>query len=414
MKNAKRMNDEAIGLPGMPSVALIVETSTSFGRMLLFGIAQYIREHSPWSLYFAERSIHESVPPEFRQWSGDGVISRSLQSDAINAIVNSGIPVVDLNEQLRGQGVPLITNDHDQIGQMAADHLLQRGFKRFAYVGYPGMVWSDARSRAFAHVVESAGHEYQEYPGLKKEVPGSNQWTWEFDLKDSAEWIKRLEKPIGVFVGSDFWAVQLLTACRMANAAVPEEVAVIGVGGDDVACELSNPPLSSVVLNAYRMGYESAALLDRQMKGEKIGEVELIIPPLEIVSRQSSDVTAIDDPVVARAMQYIRETACSGIKISDVLRHVVVSRSALQNHFRTTLGRSIHDVILSVRVNRVRELLANTNLSLLDIAERTGFKHAEHMSNVFRRRTQWTPAKYREEHGYKPPAQYQVNLPDRE
>lgn len=393
----------------LPHVALIVETSTSFGRQLLRGVAQYIREHSPWSVYFTERSAHEPVPTWMKDWTGDGVISRALSPEAVKVVFNSGIPVVDLNEQLRDLGVPLIYNDHAAIGRMAAEHLLQRGFTRFGYIGHTGVFWSDARYQEFARVVEKSGFSCHEYHGRTRSIRALRRRTWELELDDVARWVSELEKPVGVMVGNDFRAVQFLAACRIADVAVPEQVAVIGVGGDDVACELANPPLTSVILNAYRMGYEAAALLDRQMQGEKIGQPELVIPPLDIVTRQSTDVTAIADPVVAKAMRFIRENACSGINVDDVLRHVVVSRTALQDHFRAVFDRSIHDMIINVRIARVRQMLAQTNLGLQDIAERTGFKHSEYLSKVFKQRTGWTPAKFREEHGYEAPSRFQFD-----
>lgn len=394
----------------VPHVALIIETSTSFGREVLCGVAQYIREHSPWSLYFTERSANDPVPSWLKQWSGDGVISRALSPDTVKIVLDAGIPVVDLNEQLRGLGVPIISNDHAAIGRMAAEHLLERGFTRFGYIGHTGVFWSDSRYQEFSKAIESSGYTCDEYHGRSKNIQALRQHTWELELEEVAEWVKKLEKPVGVFVGNDFRAVQFLAACRIADVAVPEEVAVIGVGNDDVACELANPPLTSVLLNAHRMGYEAAALLDRQLKGEPVGDLETIIPPLDIVTRQSSDVTAIDDPIVAKAMRFIREHACSGIKVDDVLKHVLVSRTALQDHFRNVFDRSIHDMILSIKISRVRELLSQTNLSLIDIAERTGFKHAEYLSSVFKQQTGWTPAKYRKEHGYKTPSHFQINL----
>lgn len=393
-----------------PHVALIVETSTSFGRRLLRGVAQYIREHSPWSVYFTERSARDPVPSWLKNWTGDGVISRALSPEVVQTVVDSGIPVVDLNEQMRGLGVPMISTDHGAIGRMAAEHFIQRGFTRFAYVGHKGVFWSEGRYREFSRCIEEAGFHCEEYRGKGKSIRALQQRSWELELENVARWVAGLPKPVAVLVGSDFRAVQFLAACRIVDVDVPEQVAVLGVGDDDVACELANPPLSSVNLNAQRMGYESAALLDRLLQGEDVGEHELVLPPLEIVTRQSTDVTAIADPIVAKAMRFIRVHACDGINVEDVLRHVLVSRTALQDHFREVFDRSIHDMIVEIRIARVRELLSQTTLSLQDIAERTGFKHSEYMSSVFKQRTEWTPGKYRREHGYEAPKSFQVNL----
>lgn len=384
-----------------PRVALIIETSTSFGRRLLCGIAAYIRENSPWSVYFSERSVHDPLPPWLKNWSGDGIISRIASPEIREVVVNTDIPVVDLNEQLGDLGVPLVSNDHAIVGRLAAHHLLQRGFTQFGFVGHSGNVWSDQRYEEFARTISSAGYPCEEYSNSKKGLHSLRSRSWETETDRIAKWIAGLRKPVGIMACHDFRALQLLTACRLAEVAVPEQAAVIGVGADDVTCELANPPLSSVILNAWRMGYEAAALLDRQMRGEILANQELRIPPLDIVTRQSTDVTAMEDPIVAKTMTFIREHACEGINVEDVLKHVLISRTALQDRFRVALGRPIHDVILDARITRVKELLAQTNLSLQDIAERSGFKHPEYMSSVLKQRAGWTPAKYRQEYGQK-------------
>ena len=385
-----------------PRVALVIETSTSFGRTLLCGIAAYIRENQPWSVYFGERSVFDPVPGWLRNWTGDGIISRSTSPEIRTVIEKCGVPAVDLNEQLGGLGVPSIAIDHHAVGRAAALHLMERGFTNFAYVGHAGQFWSVRRALEFARTVAEAGHECQEYVGEAPDLESSQRGSWEMEMDRISAWVSGMRKPVGIMACDDFRALQLLAACRLADVAVPEQAAVIGVGADDVSCALANPPLSSVVLNAWRMGYEAARVLDGLMRGQKPSPRQVLIPPLDIATRQSTDVTAIADATVAKAMGYIREQACDGINVEDVVRRAGISRTALQDHFRVALGRPIHDVIVDARIARVRELLAKTTLSLLDIAERTGFKYPEYMSSVLKQRTGWTPARYRQEYGAKP------------
>jgi LacI family transcriptional regulator len=247
--------------------------------------------------------------------------------------------------------------------------------------------------------VGQAGYDCREYGGVVSDLESLQRGSWEMELDRIAAWVSELHKPVGIMACDDFRALQLLAACRLADVAVPEQAAVIGVGADDVSCALADPPLSSVVLNAWRMGYEAARVLDGLMRGQKASARKVLIPPLDIAARQSTDVTAIADATVAGAMRFIREHACDGINVEDVVRRAGISRTALQDHFRNALGRPIHDVIVDARIARVRELLAQTSLSLLDIAERTGFKYPEYMSSVLKQRTGWTPARYREEYG---------------
>ncbi|MBS1815951.1 MAG: DNA-binding transcriptional regulator [Acidobacteria bacterium] len=382
-----------------PRVALIVETSTLFGRRLLSGVAQYMRENGPWSVYFTDRAVNDVTPSWISNWQGDGIITRIASPEIRDAIADLGVPAVDLNEQLGGLGVPLISNDHNAIGKMAAKHLLDRGFQQFAYIGNPGHHWSDQRGQAFAQTVKVAGYPCTVYEGKVDDVSALREGMWENEMDRIAQWAADLPKPVGMMACHDFRALQLLSACRLADIAIPEQAAVIGVGADDVACELADPPLSSVTLNAWRMGYEAAAILDRMMKGKAAPRTELRIPPLDVSARRSTDVTAIADPLVAAAYRFIREHACDGINVETVLQHLGVSRTSLQDHFRIAVKKSVHDVLIETRVARVKELLAETTLSIDAVAERCGFHHTEYMSSILKQRTGWTPASYRREYG---------------
>jgi LacI family transcriptional regulator len=196
----------------------------------------------------------------------------------------------------------------------------------------------------------------------------------------------------------DFRGQQILDACRMSGVAVPDEVAVIGVDNDELLCELSHPPLSSVVPNAHRTGYDAAALLNAMMDGRKVGGETHLIPPVGIATRQSTDVLAINDAVIARTVRYIREHACRGINVQDVLKAVPQSRRRLENRFRRLLGRTPHDEIIRVQLNRVKMLLTETDLSLAQIAEKAGFEHVEYLSVVFKKEIGLPPSQYRAQH----------------
>ncbi|NLE38530.1 MAG: DNA-binding transcriptional regulator [Pirellulaceae bacterium] len=392
-----------------PRVALMVETSQSFGRDLFRGITRYLRENGPWSVFFVQRGVCDRVPKWLKKWSGDGIISRVNTPDMRHFAAETRLPIIDLNEQLHGMGVPLLSNDHAAIGRMGAEHLLQRGFEHFAYVGYNGLYWSDSRRDAFAET--ACQSDVCDSYSCRAQAPQRfRDDTWELEMENVIRWVKKLPKPIGVMTCDDFRGLQLLEACAIAGIAVPQEVAVVGTGNDDVACEVASPPLSSVMLNSFQMGYEAAVLLDRLMRGETVDSTERLFPPLDIVTRQSSDVMAVADPLVFKAMGFIREHACDGIKVTDVLRHVLVSRTVLEERFRQLLNRSAHAVIVETRTKRVKELLSQTDLSLIDIADRAGFKHVEYLCTVFKRETGWTPTEYREQHGLKQNRPFQVGF----
>ena len=379
----------------LPHVALIVETSTAYGRAILSGISQYVREHGPWTVYIEQRSLQDPAPPWLERWEGDGIIARASTPRSARKLAKTGVPTVDLNDQVRGFGLPQIHSDHAAIARLAADHLIDRGFRHFAYFGFPVFEWSVRRQESFTNHVRAAGHQVHEGLPVRRVDWSHQQASWEDEIEGVAQWVKRLPKPLGIMAGNDIRGIQMLDACRRAGVAVPEEVAVVGVDNEELVCLLAYPPLSSVIPDAYRVGYESAALLDQMMKGHHVTEMLRSIPPVSVATRQSSDVTAIANPTLASAMQFIRESACQGIGVDDVLAHLSISRSVLQRLFRNELGQTILDAITAIRMQRVKQLLAETDLSLTDIADRAGFSYVEYLSTSFRRETGQSPSSYR-------------------
>jgi LacI family transcriptional regulator len=257
--------------------------------------------------------------------------------------------------------------------------------------------WSEGRLRGFLAAIDGEKQSFAEYRPAGKTLPRYHQKSWDKEVESVGRWVQSLPKPAGIMACNDFRAVQLLDACSRAGVAVPEEAAVIGVDDEEVACEMAYPPLSSVVPNALEIGYEAAATLDLLMRGQKPRESELCIPPVGVVARRSSDAMAIADPLVAQAMQFIHRSACNGINVEDVVTHLAVSRSVLQRRFNDELGRTLHDAILDVRLERVCQLLAGTALPIVEIADRAGFKHVEYLNAVFKKSYEMTPNAYRKQ-----------------
>jgi LacI family transcriptional regulator len=217
-------------------------------------------------------------------------------------------------------------------------------------------------------------------------------------MRRLCDWIKNLPKPVGIMACFDILGRQVLEACRQIEAAVPDDVAVVGVDNDELLCELADPPLSSVAPDAHRTGYVAAELLDQLMSGKSVPPHGHFIEPLAVVVRASSDVLAIEDPDVSHAMRFIRERACDGINVQDVLQSVPLSRRVLEGRFRKLVGRTPHEEIDRVRLDRVKELLRESELPLTEIAVRTGYEHVEYLSVVFKKRTGQPPSEYRKLH----------------
>ena len=377
-----------------PRVALIVEMSGVYGRQILEGIAKYQRSHRPWSVFLEQRELRAPPPPWLLRRPWDGIICRSTTRSLAQAFLRRGIPAVDLNDLHGGLGLPRIGSDMGAIGRVGGEHLLERGFRHFAYCGFSRETWSDGRREGFCEVVRQAGFECAVY-----ESPwhGRNVPAWDKDQQRLAAWLRGLPKPLGLMACNDVRGQQVLNACHTLEVHVPEEIAVVGVDNERVLCELCDPPMSSVAPNPERIGYEAASLLDRLMAGQKIATDEMLVPPLGVVARQSSDITRIDDPDVAAALTFIRQNACSGASVEDVVAHLAVSRSILERRFRKHVGHSPQTEIRRVQLKRVKQLLAETDLSLEAIARLAGYVHPEYMSVVFKRVTRATPGQYRDQ-----------------
>lgn len=379
-------------VPSPPAVVLLIETSNEYARGLLRGIMAYIREHGRWSIYLPEQGRGEAPPGWLRRWHGDGIIARIETPQIARAVAASRLPAVDLSAGRHLPDIPWVETDDEAFTRAAVEHLLQRGFRRLGFCGEPRFNWSRWRREHFERMVGEAGaqcHVYESTASADKPV------SYQREHRRLVSWVRKLPKPIGVMACYDIKGQQLLDACREAGIAVPEEVAVLGVDNDELLCNLSSPPLSSVVPNTHRTGYQAAALLGRMMDGEPLGEQSHRIPPLGIATRQSTDILAIDDPEVAAAVRFIREHASEGINVADLLREVPLTRRELENRFRNMLGCTPHEEIVRVRIDRVKRLLGETDLPIQRVAQLTGFRHVEYLSAAFKKRVGLSPRQYR-------------------
>jgi LacI family transcriptional regulator len=371
-------------------VALLIETSNAYARGVLQGVVRYIRENSRWSFYLPERGRGDIPPGWLAHWRGDGIIARIENQEIARSVAASGLPAVDVSAARLLPSLPWVETDDRAIARLAAEHLLDRGFKYFAYCGDSQFNWSNWRAEHFQKAIHEAGRECNLFQSaLSPMAPLEDQ------VSEIARWLARLPKPVAVMACYDIRGQQVLDACRNANLAVPDEVAVIGVDNDALLCDLSSPPLSSVIPNAQRTGYEAATLLDQMMSGVKVPPQPHLITPLGVATRQSTDVLAIDDRHIAHATRFIREHAHEQINIEDVLKVVPLSRRVFESRFKKILGHTPHEEIIRVRMNRVKELLTETELNLAAIAERTGFEHVEYLSTAFKKKVGVSPNQYR-------------------
>ena len=376
-------------------VALLVETSNDYARGLLHGIVAYMREQRTWSAYLPEQTRGEEPPGWLSRWKGDGIIARIENPRIATAVVASGLPTVDVSAANLVPSLPWVETDDVAIARLAAGHLAERGFKHFAFCGDDRYNWSRWRGDEFQRIIKERGHACHVLNSAVEAKGRRPEQEWGAYIARLAAWVSDLPKPVGIMACFDLLGRHLLTDCQSAAIAVPDEVAVVGVDDDELLCELADPPLSSVAPDARRTGYEAAALLNRLMAGEKVEVRGYRVEPLGVAVRVSSDVLAVDDAEVSQAIRFIRAHACEGINVDDVLKFVPVSRRSLESRFKALIGRTLHDEIDRVQLDRARELLRETDLSLPDVALRAGFRHAEYLSVVFKKKTGVTPSEFR-------------------
>ena len=385
----------------IPRVILLIETSCAYGRRLLRGIGKYSRINGPWAFYraapfYRERASREKILSHLKDWGADGLIIREPKQN--KEIIQMGLPTIispKIDDKI--PGVPMIYTDCEGAGKFAATHLLERGFTKFAYCGFDEMPWSRDRGASFARHIKEAGYKTHFYRRPRSKALRS----WENEQGRVAEWLKSLPRPIGLMACNDECGQNVIEACKLAGFKVPDEIAVIGVDNDELVCDLSDPPLSSVALNTERAGYEAAELLARLMHGEKMRDQVIIDQTSHLVTRQSTDILSIPDQDVTRAVNYIRRHARQSVHVSDVVAATTTSRRGLQQRFRQILGRSVHDEIRRVRVQQVIQMLVETNLSISQIARMLGYTGIEHISRYFRQEMSMSPLTYRKKFGGK-------------
>jgi LacI family transcriptional regulator len=374
----------------MKRVALLIESSNAYGRGLLLGVVAYARAHRPWSFQFVEQGRGDPPPKWLANWDGDGIIARIENRRIAAAIARSGLPTVDISAARLVPSLPWVETNDAAIARLAAEHLIGTGVRHFGFCGDARFNWSKWRCERFVETLREAGFACSVHQPLERK-----QRQVEEQIAGIARWLRTLPRPAGVLACYDIRAQQVLAASRQAGLAVPGDIAVVGVDNDELLCELCAPPLSSVQPNQQFAGYEAARLLDRMMSGKRVAPTAHLIDPLRVAVRQSSDVLAVHDTDVAAALNFIRQHACERIDVSDVLRAVPVSRRVLENRFRRLLGCTPHREIVRARLERVKQMLIDTNQTLAQIARKTGFEHVEYLSVAFKREVKTLPSRFR-------------------
>jgi LacI family transcriptional regulator len=369
-------------------VAVLVDTSTGWGRRLISGIVAYGRTHGPWHLWIEPHGQHETLRPP-KDWSGDGIIARVSTVTMARQLRTLSVPVVNISGiLLPGKHFPTVASDLLAAGRLAAQHFLDRGFKSFAYCGILRFPYVAQQYQGFASLAKEAGYPCEAY----KPAAGEQGWTGQ--LSAIGRWLKQLPKPVGILTWARTASI-LIEACHLARLNVPEEVAVLDGDEDDLLNEATMPPISGIAMPSEQIGQQASAMLDALMQGRTPDITHVLLPPTQVMTRQSTDTLAMEDAELAEAIRFIRASAGQAIGVQDVVRATAISRRSLERRFEQVLGRSPAEEIRRVHMERAKQLLMETDMPIPKVAAASGFGSAEYMAYVFKKEIRITPLKYR-------------------
>lgn len=392
IRKMPKKNFSSVNAKKIKRIALLLQPGMAFDREIARGVGDFIHGHKGWVIQLDP--MLEVTLETLQHWNPDGVIM-DVDTPGLDEVLQlTGVPKVGVgpyDPNLEALGIPMVTSNQHEIGRVAAKYFIGLGFKDFAFCGgNESRAWCKQRRDGFAEELECAGYGMHEF-----KLP----WTEKLSMPDAinavGKWMRNLPKPCGVFVFFDGWARWVLDACVIENIKVPQEMAVLGVDNDRWLCELSQPSLSSIDANIRNAGYTAAKILNDLLDGSEAAPAVTQMAPLKVFSRDSTDLLAFDEPEVAFAIRYIREHACDPITPDDVLYITGMSKSTAYRKFMKAIGRSIHSEIQLTQMNKVKELLTTTNLSITNVAKQSGFENIRYFTQVFKDATGYTPTEYR-------------------
>ena len=374
----------------LPKVLVTVDPARASGRDFIAGVADYSKSFGPWQFQWEPDGL-QGLSGHWRNHDFDGVIMRDLPE--IDPLIESGLPaVVLLHKRADVAGAICVDTDDRGLSVAAARHFLQRGFRHFAFVGRVDGFWSVNREVEFSKAVEAAGHTVDTFQiPISEGVRGDSRF-----MQDQLRpWFKSLPKPLALMGANDGFARLVLDLCELEGLKVPEDCAVLGVGDDAVLCELCHKPLTSIQLGFRRSGYQAAASLDAWMRRKVFDCRHISVRVRNLVTRQSSDVFAIKDTALTKALHYMMANVDQPICVDAVASYAGLSKRVLERRFKGYANTSIIKYHRKMRVQRIAQILSTGNAGLEQIAEHFGFTDSAHLSKVFKANMGESPSQYR-------------------
>ncbi len=373
-----------------PRVLLLMGTSHGYGRLLIDGITQYLYEHG-CNVDFELRGHLEPIPPWVKNWRGDGIIVRHNAAKTFELLERMKIPYIRLNCPDHPSDIDV---DEDALGELAVRHFMERGVQNFAFFSQCDHYWTQRRCDGFLRQVHRVGKECSVF--VRPSADTAPFLTWEPKLQAKLiRWLHELPKPVGLLASYDFHARQVMEVCQSEGIAIPNEISVLGINNEEWFCRIQNPPLSSIIQNGLRAGYEAARLLCLKMEGKPLPPLPVLFPPIGVETRISTDLIAVQDEDAAEALRFIRREGTNGISIDEIVEHIGLSRRTLERKYRQEFGRTLGEDLMRIKIERAKTMLRETDFPIGNIAIQLGFCSHAYFIHVFRQISGVTPTEFR-------------------
>lgn len=382
----------------MVKVLVLIDYATEFSRLLINGLIQYAQESGQWTfyrlpLYYKNLYGEESVVKKAKEWNVDFVIVQwdYISLDSLRKL-QTGVFLQDYKEE--GRCFSNITGDYIRTGVMAAKFFIQRRYQNFAFYGKKGFIWSSERAKGFQQEVERIKGNYYYF-----ESEGLQEVEWRSDHLRLKNWLLSLPKPVAIFACDDSFAIQISELCKLNNIKIPNEIALLGVDNDNLTCNLSNPTMSSIVLDAEKGGYELGRKIERAVNKKDGDPFNIIINPLHIELRKSTERFNINDKYIEIIVKYIEINFGLEININQLTDLVPLSRRVLEIRFKKAMGVSIYQFVINVRMDHFINLLTTTKIPMCDLIHESGFSDYSNVFRLFKRMYGCSPLEYRQKFG---------------
>lgn len=378
----------------MAKILLLTDFSSGYSRNLLKGIVRYSKEVGNWSfqrmpLYYRMLYGENGVVEWAKKWQADAIIAQ-LTDVNIELLNDLNIPIIVQNYRDRNKAVSNLTGDYFNTGVMAAKFFLNRGHRNFAFYGFKGAIWSRERADGYSHEIEKQGYKLAV---LENDNKDKEEWSYNHTVLGN--WLQSLPKPVALFACDDHFALQISETCNVHNINVPDDIAILGVDNDDLLCNISDPPLSSIVLDVENGGYNAGKLLHQLITKEITEPFNIVVNPLIIERRKSTEKYAVSDKNIRTILNYIEKNYANHLSVEELVKQVPLSRRVLEKKFKEETGESLYQYIQNYRIDQFTRLLITTDYSLFEAALQSGFENYKNVSRVFRKYKSLSPAEYR-------------------